>query len=134
MSEENGEENVDEDEDEDENSMPRTSRAHATLLTRRFPGSPAAARMLPALSRLPTSSSCSLVSFAILRTAKTLRIHRFYVVMATHATVDTSSRLRALRELMAKPEYNVQAFVVPTEDQRKYISRRTRRKDAYDRA
>ncbi|TFK83165.1 Creatinase/aminopeptidase [Polyporus arcularius HHB13444] len=37
--------------------------------------------------------------------------------MAAHATVDTSSRLRALRELMAKPEYNVQAFVVPTEDQ-----------------
>ncbi|KAI0691006.1 Creatinase/aminopeptidase [Cerioporus squamosus] len=37
--------------------------------------------------------------------------------MAAHATVDTSSRLQALRELMAKPEYNVQAFVVPTEDQ-----------------
>ncbi|RPD55531.1 Creatinase/aminopeptidase [Lentinus tigrinus ALCF2SS1-7] len=37
--------------------------------------------------------------------------------MAAHATVDTSSRLQALRKLMATPEINVQAFVVPTEDQ-----------------
>ncbi|PIL27805.1 hypothetical protein GSI_10959 [Ganoderma sinense ZZ0214-1] len=41
--------------------------------------------------------------------------------MAAHATVNTSSRLQALRELMEKPEYNVQAVVVPTEDQRKYL-------------
>ena len=53
--------------------------------------------------------------------------------MAAHATVDTSSRLQALRKLMAKPEFNVQAFVVPTEDQRKYISHEMS-KDACDRA
>ena len=40
--------------------------------------------------------------------------------MSAHATVNTTDRLRALRELMAKPEYNVQAVVIPTEDQRKY--------------
>ncbi len=39
--------------------------------------------------------------------------------MAAHATVDTSSRLGALREFMVRPEYNVQAVVIPTEDQRK---------------
>ncbi|KAI0360351.1 Creatinase/aminopeptidase [Trametes cingulata] len=37
--------------------------------------------------------------------------------MSAHATVDTSQRLKALREVMAKPEYNVQAVVIPTEDQ-----------------
>ncbi|KAJ8482967.1 hypothetical protein ONZ51_g5020 [Trametes cubensis] len=37
--------------------------------------------------------------------------------MSAHATVNTTDRLRALRELMAKPEYNVQAVVIPTEDQ-----------------
>ncbi|KAI0654883.1 Creatinase/aminopeptidase [Cubamyces menziesii] len=40
--------------------------------------------------------------------------------MSAHATVNTTDRLRALRGLMAKPEYNVQAVVIPTEDQRKY--------------
>ncbi|OSD02643.1 Creatinase/aminopeptidase [Trametes coccinea BRFM310] len=34
-----------------------------------------------------------------------------------HATVDTTDRLHALREQMAKQEYNVQALVIPTEDQ-----------------
>ncbi|KAH9887305.1 Creatinase/aminopeptidase [Cubamyces lactineus] len=37
--------------------------------------------------------------------------------MSAHATVNTTERLRALRELMEKPEYNVQAVVIPTEDQ-----------------
>ncbi|KAI0371389.1 Creatinase/aminopeptidase [Pilatotrama ljubarskyi] len=37
--------------------------------------------------------------------------------MSAHATVDTTQRLQALREIMAKPEYNVQAVVIPTEDQ-----------------
>ena len=32
--------------------------------------------------------------------------------------VDTTARLAALRELMAKEENNVDAFVVPSEDQR----------------
>jgi Xaa-Pro aminopeptidase len=34
-------------------------------------------------------------------------------------TVDTSSRLARLRELMEAKENSVQAFVVPSEDQRK---------------
>ncbi|KAI8968798.1 Creatinase/aminopeptidase [Trametes punicea] len=50
------------------------------------------------------------------------RLQRFCGTMSAHATVDTSQRLHALRELMGKPEYNVQAVVVPTEDQRKYFS------------
>ncbi|KAI0747142.1 Creatinase/aminopeptidase [Daedaleopsis nitida] len=58
-----------------------------------------------------------LVSFAISRTRSTLPVRRYSTTMAAHATVDTFSRLKALRELMAKPEYNVQAVVVPTEDQ-----------------
>lgn len=33
--------------------------------------------------------------------------------------VDTTDRLARLRKLMKKPETNVNAFVVPTEDQRK---------------
>ncbi|EIW51638.1 Creatinase/aminopeptidase [Trametes versicolor FP-101664 SS1] len=37
--------------------------------------------------------------------------------MSALATVDTTQRLQALRKLMAKPEYNVQAVVIPTEDQ-----------------
>ncbi|KAI9061629.1 Creatinase/aminopeptidase [Trametes sanguinea] len=44
------------------------------------------------------------------------RSRRFGSAMA-HATVDTTQRLHALREQMAKPEYNVQALVIPTEDQ-----------------
>lgn len=35
-------------------------------------------------------------------------------------TVDTSQRLADLRALMAKKENNVQAFVVPSEDQRMF--------------
>ncbi|KAI0674634.1 Creatinase/aminopeptidase [Trametes maxima] len=43
--------------------------------------------------------------------------------MSAHATVNTTQRLQALRELMAKPEYNVQALIIPTEDQRnEYIA------------
>lgn len=34
-------------------------------------------------------------------------------------TVNTSERLQALRQLMSKPDYNVAAVVVPSEDQRK---------------
>lgn len=34
-------------------------------------------------------------------------------------TVDTAGRLQALRELMRKAENNVNAYVVPSEDQRK---------------
>lgn len=33
-------------------------------------------------------------------------------------TVDTTKRLEALRTLMAKPEHNVTAIVIPSEDQR----------------
>ncbi|KAH7882315.1 peptidase M24, structural domain-containing protein [Phlebopus sp. FC_14] len=33
------------------------------------------------------------------------------------ATVDTTERLASLRELMRKPEFNVKAFVVPSEDE-----------------
>lgn len=36
----------------------------------------------------------------------------------TAQTVDTSKRLEALRTLMAKPENNVTAMVIPSEDQR----------------
>ncbi|KAI0084760.1 Creatinase/aminopeptidase [Irpex rosettiformis] len=41
----------------------------------------------------------------------------FYSTAATAMTVDTTSRLNALRELMKKPENNVTAYVVPSEDQ-----------------
>ncbi|KAM5541777.1 hypothetical protein V8D89_004506 [Ganoderma adspersum] len=51
------------------------------------------------------------------KTSRTPRPPRFFASMAAHATVNTSSRLQALRELMEKAEYNVQAVVVPTEDQ-----------------
>ena len=36
--------------------------------------------------------------------------------------VDTTSRLTRLRELMGKPENDVTAYVIPSEDQRAYIS------------
>ena len=36
-------------------------------------------------------------------------------------TVNTSERLQVLRQLMSKPEYNVAAIVVPSEDQRKSL-------------
>ena len=35
-------------------------------------------------------------------------------------TVNTSERLASLRELMRKPEFNVKAIVVPSEDEREY--------------
>jgi Xaa-Pro aminopeptidase len=35
-------------------------------------------------------------------------------------TVDTSKRLAGLRELMGRKDNSVQAFVVPSEDQRKF--------------
>ena len=60
-------------------------------------------------------------SARFLTTSRTPRLPRFFASMAAHATVNTSSRLQALRKLMEKPEYNVQAVVVPTEDQRKYL-------------
>ena len=53
-------------------------------------------------------------------TSRTPRLPRFFASMAALTTVNTSARLQALRELMEKPEYNVQALVMPTEDQRKY--------------
>jgi len=40
-------------------------------------------------------------------------------------TVDTTERLAKLRELLKKPENNVKAFVVPSEDQRMYIYKKT---------
>uniref|UniRef100_A0A5K1K3G7 Peptidase M24 domain-containing protein n=1 Tax=Ganoderma boninense TaxID=34458 RepID=A0A5K1K3G7_9APHY len=61
------------------------------------------------------------VSAHFFTTSRTPRLPRFFASMAAHATVNTSARLQALRELMEKPEYNVQAVVVPTEDQRKYL-------------
>jgi Xaa-Pro aminopeptidase len=36
-------------------------------------------------------------------------------------TVNTTERLAKLRELLKKPENNVKAFVVPSEDQRMYF-------------
>jgi Xaa-Pro aminopeptidase len=36
-------------------------------------------------------------------------------------TVNTTERLAKLRELMKKEEYNVEAFVVPSEDQREHM-------------
>ena len=38
-------------------------------------------------------------------------------------TVDTTTRLNALRELMRKPENDVSAYVVPSEDQRELLCR-----------
>lgn len=38
-------------------------------------------------------------------------------------TVNTTERLAALRELMARKENAVEAFVVPSEDQREYSDR-----------
>ena len=88
--------------------------AHASILDR--PAQMLHLRSLP-LAFVPRR--LTLISFAFSRTRSTLSVRRYSTTMAAHATVDTSSRLEALRELMAKPEYNVQAVVVPTEDQRK---------------
>ncbi|CCM01193.1 uncharacterized protein FIBRA_03241 [Fibroporia radiculosa] len=42
---------------------------------------------------------------------------------ATAQTVDTTKRLEALRRLMSSPEFNIQAIVIPSEDQRnEYIA------------
>ncbi|EJF63579.1 Creatinase/aminopeptidase [Dichomitus squalens LYAD-421 SS1] len=57
------------------------------------------------------------VSAVFTTTTRKLRLRRSYASMAAHATVNTTARLQALRELMAKPEYDVQAVVVPSEDQ-----------------
>ena len=35
-------------------------------------------------------------------------------------TVDTTTRLSALRKLMSKEEHNVTAVVIPSEDQREF--------------
>ena len=79
--------------------------------------------MCPALRlRAPVrllSSSLRLLSSLLSARASLLVFRR---TMAAHATVDTSARLAALRELMAKPEHDVQALVIPTEDQRKFLS------------
>lgn len=45
------------------------------------------------------------------------RIVRPLSTMPNHA-VNTTARLKALRELMARDPYKVDAYVVPTEDQR----------------
>lgn len=47
-----------------------------------------------------------------------LRLSRSMGAITTQ-TVNTTARLAALRELMSKKEYNVDVFVVPSEDQRK---------------
>ena len=73
-----------------------------------------------ALSSIP-SYTPRIPPFALLNRSPFLTFRR---TMAAHATVDTSARLAALRALMAKPEHNVQAVVIPTEDQRKSISPR----------
>ncbi|KAI0777354.1 Creatinase/aminopeptidase [Trametes elegans] len=65
----------------------------------------------PLPPRLPQTS------FRLYTTTRSTRFYRYSSTMSAHATVDTSQRLHALRELMAKPEYNVQAVVIPTEDQ-----------------
>ena len=36
--------------------------------------------------------------------------------------VDTTNRLESLRKLMKEPEYDVTAYVIPSEDQRAYIN------------
>lgn len=36
-------------------------------------------------------------------------------------TVNTTERLASLRELMGKTENSVQAFVIPSEDQREWL-------------
>jgi len=43
-------------------------------------------------------------------------------MLAPH-TIDTTDRLAGLRDLMAREEHDVQAFVVPSEDQRQFNSR-----------
>ncbi|KAI0646631.1 Creatinase/aminopeptidase [Trametes meyenii] len=70
------------------------------------------AHFLP--SRLSTTTAVCCRTTGISGTA---RLKRFGSTMSAHATVNTTQRLQALRELMAKPEYNVQALIVPTEDQ-----------------
>lgn len=47
---------------------------------------------------------------------------RFIATMGAKATatVDTTKRVEALRELMRRKEYDVTAYVVPSEDQRAY--------------
>lgn len=47
-----------------------------------------------------------------------LRISLFTMGAIGTQTVNTSKRLAALRELMSQPNYNVNAMVVPSEDQR----------------
>ncbi|OBZ77612.1 putative Xaa-Pro aminopeptidase P [Grifola frondosa] len=63
-------------------------------------------------------ASCRARPLASLRRAFNPRKH-FLTTMGVPAaqTVDTTKRLQALRELMVNPEYNVQAVVVPSEDQ-----------------
>lgn len=102
------------------NSSRGSSRASS-----RSPGhrSPAlSARMLTVRAALralsPVFPHLRTASFAFYRTSGTARYRRFCGTMSALATVDTTQRLQALRKLMAKPEYNVQAVVIPTEDQR----------------
>lgn len=83
---------------------------------------PLSARMLTVRAALralsPVFPHLRTVSFAFYGSSSTARYRRFCGTMSALATVDTTQRLQALRKLMAKPEYNVQAVVIPTEDQR----------------
>lgn len=84
-------------------------------------GSPAAMlRVRAALRALSpvVFSHLRTTSFYYFGSSGTARYRRFCGTMSALATVDTTQRLQALRELMAKPEYNIQAVVIPTEDQR----------------
>ena len=97
--------------------------AHASILDHRSASSTPHGRMYSALRAACAPSfppALRTVSAVFFTAARTLRLRRPYASMAAHATVNTTARLQALRELMAKPEYDVQAVVVPTEDQRKY--------------
>ena len=56
---------------------------------------------------------------AFFRSPISLSAARYSSTMVGSHPVATTDRLRALRDLMAKPEYNVSALVIPTDDQRK---------------
>ncbi|KAI0824889.1 Creatinase/aminopeptidase [Trametes gibbosa] len=74
----------------------------------------------------PLSSARSRTTSALQHgTSRSAQPRRFCGTMSALGTVNTSHRLQALRELMAKPEQNLQAVLVPTEDQHfsEYIAR-----------
>ncbi|OJT08304.1 hypothetical protein TRAPUB_843 [Trametes pubescens] len=105
----------------------RSGTLHSRASSRSSGRSPAhseSARMLRARAAFRALSPpvfCShlrTTAFAFYGSSSTARYRRFCGTMSALATVDTTQRLQALRELMAKPEYNVQVVVIPTEDQR----------------